>query len=262
MKTFFCTLLLFTGIFLNAQKKSFLPGCKDAEFPKACSLEKLKAEVGGLVTKEMHESMKASGKEHFLVETIFIVDEKGKVIPAETRFLTEIEALKKPLENYVASLPVFIPKGSSEKERRDVYIVILDYLLDKDGQDYHIAAEGEVNEKHIQPTHIKLDEYPTYPGCEGIYDSDQKCMMANMYKKIINKFRIPSKAPNGQVKMIVTFIITEEGELEVYAIKGGSEDFQKEIKRVLGKLPKMSPAKISGIPIRISFNLPVTVNVS
>ncbi|MXN91886.1 hypothetical protein GR160_11695 [Flavobacterium sp. Sd200] len=262
MKKIFCYLLLLTGVCMHSQNVSYLPECKNAEFQKKCTRDKLETEIRGLITEDMFESMKTAGKQHFVVQTIFIVDGNGKVIPTETRFLSDIEALKELVIKYINDLPSFIPKDKSEEEPRDIHFVTLDFILDENEQGYHIAEKGELHKKHIKPNYIKYDEYPVYPGCEGLYDSEQKCMTTNMYKKIIDKFRIPRNAPYGQVKMLVEFIITKNGEIGIGKIAGGSEDFHKEIKRVFGKLPKLSPAKISGIPLDIYFNLPVTVNVN
>lgn len=262
MKRFLCTLLLLAGVFVNAQNWSFLPECKDAEFPKNCTTKKIETDINNLVTNDMLKIVLATGKEHFVVEVIFIVDENGKIIPAETRFLTEIESLKKPLENYLANLPTFIPKGSSAKERRELYMISLNYIRDNNGQNYHIADDWEMIVKNIKRDYIKFDEYPVYPGCEGTKGSNQECMTSLINRRIAKTFRIPGNAPDGQVNMMEKLIITDEGKIEIGNIVGGSEDFRKEIKRIFKSLPKVSPAKISGIPISISFNLPVTINIS
>lgn len=79
------------------------------------------------------------------------------------------------------------------------------------------------------------------------------------YKFIAKNFRSPEQeGVNG--KIITTFIIEKDGtidDIEVLQDVGfGSGD---EIIKVLSNCPKWIPAKINNIPVRVRFQLPITI---
>ncbi|KOS07738.1 hypothetical protein AM493_18055 [Flavobacterium akiainvivens] len=263
MKNTFCALLLSIGAFLYAQDKNiaYLPECKNEAKPKSCTTDKVGAGIHKLITKEIRDSIRSTGLEYFSVSLVFIIDDQGKVITSETRFLSEIKVLKDPVIHYISALPEFTPKGTSEKERRDVYFLNKTYILTDDGQDYRSASPEELYTKKIKPQYLKLDQYPEYPGCEGISDANNMCISQKLKELYAAKFSIPRSAKSGQVRMMLTFVINEEGEVYIDEIKGGSDDFQKEARRIFRKIPNIKPGSISGIPIKVSFTLPIVVNV-
>lgn len=266
MKKILLLLLIATATILHAQRQpgedAILPQCKSEANPNSCTHDKLTEDIIKFITPEITAAQIKDSRKHFTLSLIFIVDGNGNVIPGETRALCEVEAVKDAALAYIASLPVFIPKSARQKERRDLFFYNPTFVLDDNGKAYHMAKPDELREKNITPQMLDIDQYPTYPGCEGINDKDHACINQKLREHLVKKYRTPRSFKTGQVKMLVTFMVDENGEISIMKIQGGPDDFQEEVRRVFGKMPEIEPANISGIPFRTSFNLPITVNVS
>jgi hypothetical protein len=265
MKKLFIAICLMASCITMAQKmgeEAVFKECADDLHPAICTNEKIADDLDALVTPAITNELLNTGTEYFTLSLIFIIDAKGKVIPNETRILCEIEVIKKAALAYVASLPLFQPKDAKQKEKRDLFFNTLTYVRNDNGKGYHRADHDEQRLKNIKANALLPDQYPVYPGCEGINDTDSKCMITNMYKFISKKYIIPANAKLGQVKMRVTFVINRDGEVVVKKIDGGPEAFQKEVRKLMGKIPEIQPANISGIPLSLAFVLPFTINVN
>jgi hypothetical protein len=82
------------------------------------------------------------------------------------------------------------------------------------------------------------------------------------YKFVGNNFKISDKEPSG--KIVAKFIIETDGGLsnieiiknEVGVLSG------EEFIRVLKKCPKWIPGSDKGVPVRVLFNVPITVQTA
>lgn len=92
-------------------------------------------------------------------------------------------------------------------------------------------------------------EMPEYPG--GI-DAFKKFMLKHL--------RQPGDLNSGE-KIVVTasFVVNKYGEIEQVKITGyGRPDLDKEVMRVIGKMPLWKPGRQNGNAVAVYFNLPVT----
>lgn len=84
---------------------------------------------------------------------------------------------------------------------------------------------------------------------------------AAIFTHIAKTMRYPMMAQeNGvQGRVIVGFVVEKDGTLgDVKVVKGVDSDLDKEALRVINTLPKFTPGKINGRPVRTSMSLPVT----
>ena len=115
---------------------------------------------------------------------------------------------------------------------------------------------GDVNKTTLTMTEIG----PIWPGCENGSSAERsKCFNQRLSKHIATNFKYPASAykNNEQGKVIVEFMITEEGLVDVKKVSGGSAALQAEAKRNIMAIPKMAkPGMLGGKPRAIKFVVP------
>ena len=84
----------------------------------------------------------------------------------------------------------------------------------------------------------------------------------NLYKFLRDNIVYPNDELQKNItgKVYVKFAITENGDVEDAKIMRGIEsapEFGEEVLRVINKMPKWKPGKMSGIPIKFYYNLPI-----
>ena len=101
---------------------------------------------------------------------------------------------------------------------------------------------------------------PVWPGCDGNESELQKCFNQNLSKHISANFKYPAQAykNNIQGKVIVSFIINEEGKVEILKAEGPNELLVEEAKRNILQIPQLKPGEIGGKPTNIKYTVPFT----
>jgi periplasmic protein TonB len=109
-----------------------------------------------------------------------------------------------------------------------------------------------------------VQQRPIFPGCEDEWDENKRfeCFQQAMKQFVSREFRRPSnirqQEPGG--RLYVNFVIEKDGSISQIQVVGAkSEMAEKEVRRVIGQLPKMAPAKQQGRPVRTSFTLPINL---
>ena len=83
-------------------------------------------------------------------------------------------------------------------------------------------------------------------------------------KHIIKNFRYPEIAQEMgiQGRVFVQFIIGKDGNISGIRTRGTDKNLEKEANRIISKLPKMTPGKQRGRPVRVPFSIPVTFKLN
>tara|TARA_B100000945_G_C20105271_1_gene467748 strand:+ start:160 stop:594 length:435 start_codon:yes stop_codon:yes gene_type:complete len=117
---------------------------------------------------------------------------------------------------------------------------------------------GDVNKNTVTLKEIG----PVWPGCEnGSAAERDNCFNNKLATHIAKNFKYPPEAykKNEQGRVIVEFIINEQGMVEVKNVSGGSKALQDEAKRNIMAIPKMAkPGMMGGKPRTIKFTVPFT----
>ena len=115
---------------------------------------------------------------------------------------------------------------------------------------------GDVKKNTLTMTEIG----PIWPGCEnGSASVRSRCFNQRLSKHIATNFKYPASAykNNEQGKVIVEFMITAEGLVDVKKVSGGTSALQAEAKRNIMAMPKMAkPGMLGGKPRAIKFIVP------
>lgn len=104
-----------------------------------------------------------------------------------------------------------------------------------------------------------IEDVPVFPGCEN--DADKRACFNKMMQKHIRKnFRYPEIAQEMGVegRVYVLFEIQKDGSIGNISMRGPDKNLEKDAGRIIQKLPKMTPGKQRGNPVRVPFSIPIT----
>jgi len=110
-----------------------------------------------------------------------------------------------------------------------------------------------------------IEDVPLFPGCEKVAKSKRrKCFNEEMKKHIRKHFRYPSLEEEMGIegKVNVMFKIDVDGSITELQVRGPSKGLEKEATRIINKLPKMTPGKQRGKPVRVPFGQPITFKLN
>ena len=180
-------------------------------------------------------------KTYYDKTTFKIKDEKGKVTsekkyneltPLEKRAIPSILAKKKELPTNEELLGI-LSKGAPEVIEIDAYDSKNQFVQKGENEVYNTAG---------------ITEKPDFPG--GIME---------FYKFVSNNFKTPEQ-PNLKGKVYITFIVEKDGSLsDIKNIRDIGFGTGEEAIRVLKICPKWNPGKMNGVPVRVMYSLPITI---
>jgi periplasmic protein TonB len=99
------------------------------------------------------------------------------------------------------------------------------------------------------PVLLVVEQMPSFPGGEEV-----------LYKFLSNNIKYPSVAKEKGISgtVIISFVIEEDGSVaEAKVLRGIGGGCDEEALRVVNLMPKWSPGKQSGKPVRVQYNLPI-----
>ncbi|PWL37959.1 energy transducer TonB [Flagellimonas aquimarina] len=124
-----------------------------------------------------------------------------------------------------------------------------------DIEDIEVAKDDVPDEVSF----IVIEDVPVFPGCEN--ESDKRaCFQEMMQKHIRKNFRYPEPAQDmglqGRVNLV--FTIQKDGSIGNVRMRGPHKILETEAARIISKLPKMTPGKQRGTPVKVPFAIPIT----
>lgn len=127
-----------------------------------------------------------------------------------------------------------------------------------------IEMEEEVSDEILN--FAVVESVPVFPGCEDASTNDEKrtCFQQQMMRHVSNNFKFPEMARQMgiQGKVYVNFVIEKDGSISnVEVVRGVDPLLDEEAARVIKNLPKMTPAKQRGKPVRMSFTMPINAKL-
>ena len=120
-------------------------------------------------------------------------------------------------------------------------------------------VEVEEVEEDIDVPFAVIEDVPVFPGCEGASDK-RACFNEMMQKHIRKNFRYPEIAQEMGVqgRVNVMFTIQKDGTIGNIRYRGPDKNLEAEALRIIQKLPRMTPGKQRGRPVRVPFSIPIT----
>ena len=126
-----------------------------------------------------------------------------------------------------------------------------------------IVEEVEVVEEEIDmdvPFAI-IEDVPLFPGCERVPKSERRnCFQTQIQKHIAKNFRYPEIAQEMgiQGRVFFQFTIGKDVYISCIRTRGPDKNLEKEANRIISRLPRMTPGKQRGRPVRVPFSIPIT----
>ncbi len=123
---------------------------------------------------------------------------------------------------------------------------------------------GISTKKNKETKNILSVEYaPVFPGCESAETNTERinCFSEKVRKFISRKFNADRNSGNlkGKQRIPIVFTVDKNGLISNISVRTNDKGLQKEAKRVLGKLPKMTPGKQGNTPVKVQYTLPLVV---
>ena len=119
--------------------------------------------------------------------------------------------------------------------------IIAQEIITPPKENYHEADSGKVL--------TLIEVTPSFPGGD-------KARMTFLSNNII--YPEISKERNEQGIVFISFVVEKDGRLtHIHVIRGVSTEIDKEVVRVIKKMPKWKPGKIKNEVVRSKFNMPV-----
>lgn len=127
-----------------------------------------------------------------------------------------------------------------------------------------IEMEEEVSDEVL--SFAVVESVPVFPGCESASTNEEKkaCFQRQILKYVSKNFNFPEMARQMgiQGRVYVNFVIEKNGSISnVEVVRGVDPLLDDEAARVVKTLPKMTPAKQRGKPVRMSFTLPINAKL-
>jgi hypothetical protein len=120
------------------------------------------------------------------------------------------------------------------------------------------------NEIEESISFLIIDQVPTFPGCSGDTEILKECLNKGIRQHINKNFNIKvvqNERASGKQKIFVKFKITKFGTIEIEKIKAPNSKLEKEARRVVNSLPKMTPGKHGGKQVNVTYMLPIVFEI-
>ncbi len=202
-----------------------------------------------------------------LLALISIVDACKNETLSENENIITAEALKKIDANDVASIKVTknpdkitIKTNNGEEKvyypaENDPFILQLNNNKNIDNDD-----------NDIEKSFLFVEVPPVYKGCEGLIGQEAKdCFSEKIREFVAKNFRTDladSLNLKGQrIKILTMFTFDTKGKVTRIKARSKYKIFEKEAKRVIALLPKVTPGKQNGKPIKVTYTLPIIFKI-
>jgi len=116
-----------------------------------------------------------------------------------------------------------------------------------------LSSSKKITTDAFEVVEVDPKDVPTSPHFPGGMDA--------FYKFVAKEFKIP-KGYSGKDKIILTFVVKPDGELEgIKVIKDAGFGTGEEAVRIMKKSPKWNPGLKNGKPVRVQYHLPIQLDV-
>ncbi len=129
-----------------------------------------------------------------------------------------------------------------------------------------VAEVVEVEEEvEVDVPFAVIEDVPIFPGCEKEPKNKRRdCFQEKIIEHIKKHFTYPDIAKDMgiQGRVNVMFTIDKDGSISNIRKRGPDANLEKEAERIISKLPKMTPGKQRGKPVRVPFSVPITFKLN
>ena len=112
---------------------------------------------------------------------------------------------------------------------------------------------------------VLIEDVPVFPGCKGNNAELKKCF-SNKIAAFFEKNFDPALTQElglspGKKKIYVVFKINNKGKIGTVNARAPHPLLEKEVTRIISSLPEMKPGRQRGMPVTVTYSLPITIMV-
>ncbi len=156
-----------------------------------------------------------------------------------------------------------------EKGDNNIIETIPDVITDDDVLELtDIGPTVDEPEDIEDDTHLwrDLEFAPIFKGCEGLSKEDSKACFEEKIKKFVIRRFNPGLAEDlglhsGKHKIHTQFLIDKNGFITDIKIRAPHKRLEKEVLRIIKKIPQFTPGKQRGTPVKVRYILPIAFRV-
>lgn len=151
-----------------------------------------------------------------------------------------------------------IEKSIIDKPEEDVVLVDVDGIVEVD-----IPDEDPIIE---DVPFINIEDAPVFKGCEGLSKKENKVCFDKKMKQFVQR-NFNAALGNelglheGVHKIQTQFLIDAKGNVVDIKIRAPHKQLEKEVNRLINKLPQFTPGKQRNKPVRVRYTLPIAFRV-
>jgi len=266
MKIYLSALILLFSFFGFSQKEktanAIYSACQNDTLKDKCLYNRLQEKIlSHYDSKAIEITEKDTKKDTILILSSLAVDVDGNIDPLNSYISSPDEYFDKLHQNLFKNLDSFIVEVDnfgnplSEVVRTELY-----FSLDRTAKKLSpLPYEGNYSIATIN--FAIIEEVPVFPGCENYPENSlRNCFNQKMMEHISKNFRYPKKAFRKKIsgRVNTMFTIDTKGNITEIRAFGADEILIKEARRIISLLPRITPGKQKGKPVRVPFAIPIT----
>jgi protein TonB len=128
-----------------------------------------------------------------------------------------------------------------------------------------IVEMGEAEEIVEDVPFAVIEDVPIFPGCQGNKEELRNCFSEKISEHIHKQFKVSLASDlnlsAGKKRIFTMFTINQKGAIEDIKVKAPHPRLEKEGFRVVNSLPKFTPGKQRGVPVKVRYAVPITFQV-
>lgn len=213
----------------------------------------------------------------FLVWMLFEIKiyEKDELIVEDVTLISEYEN-EIPIPTVIIPLPPPPAIPAEVIQIVDDEIEIIETIISSTETDqeeiiaeYNIVSVDEIQisepiEEDIRVPFAIIEDVPIFPGCEGISKEQMRtCFMQKTQLHIRKNFSYPKDAVNQNIqgKVYVSFIIDQKGNITNIESRAPHFILKESAESLIKSLPKMTPGKQRGKPVKVNYSIPIVFKI-
>lgn len=208
--------------------------------------------------------------------TAIIIEKEGEELSGEYSFdRTPIYVKETPkvktIENVVKKQPVIkVTVVSNNTETNPVILKPTDkQVTPVVTSNVKEEVEDDVIDEDDDPKPIdikRVDEIPVFAGCEGLSKKESRKCFDKKIQRLVQRYFNSNLAnelglSSGKKRIFTQFVIDKNGNVSDVKINAPHPKLTKETKRIVSKIPKFTPGKQNGKPVKVKYILPITFKV-